>query len=120
MGRKYDPIELFVSEGDRRSKTIPVDLQDRWVIRIMRFCAEEFEGATALGRGVGAWIGAKGIAWDRITVIEVWAKTSCRSYREGVWRLQGLLMKMGRALRQAAVGAIIGGELTIIPCEVMR
>ncbi|GEM_PF-6244613 len=55
MGPDYDRIERFVPEGDRRSKTTPVDLHDRWVIRLMRLCTELFGGATAYGRGVGAW-----------------------------------------------------------------
>ncbi len=113
MGPDYDRIELFVPEGDRRSKTIPVDLHDRWVIRILRFCAEELEGATALGRGVGAWMGSDGIAWDRVTVIEAWVHMRHRSYRAALARLRALLLAMGRALRQEAVGAIIGGKLVI-------
>ena len=65
-------------------------------------------------------MGASGIEWDRVTVIEVWVETSQPSHRERLRRLQALLLDMGRALRQEAVGAIIRGRLKIILCEVRR
>lgn len=66
-------LQVFVPEGDRASKTIPVDLQDRWVVRLLRRCADLFEGATSYGRGVGVWKDKRGrFHWDRVTVIESW------------------------------------------------
>ncbi|MEK7206050.1 MAG: hypothetical protein AAB254_11145 [candidate division NC10 bacterium] len=120
MGPDYDRIELFVPEGDRRSKTTPVDLHDRWVIRIMRTCTKLFGGATAYGRGVGAWESGKRIHWDRITVIEVWMRRSGREVQQKLDVLHEAMMAMGRALHQKAVACTIGPELYVIDCEVER
>jgi len=52
-------VLVFVPEGDRTSKTIPVDLQDKWTVRLLKLFARLFGGATAYGRGVGVWRSGK-------------------------------------------------------------
>ena len=118
MGPDYDRIELFVPEGDRRSKTTPVDLHDRWVIRLMRTCTKLFGRATAYGRGVGAWEAGRRIHWDRVTVMQVWLDRRKAGTSEALVQLQLEMGRMGRALRQLAVATIIKGRLVLIECEV--
>ena len=120
MGPDYDRIELFVPEGDRRSKTTTVDLHDRWVICLMRTCTKLFGGATAYGRGVGAWESAKRIHWDRITVIEVWMRRSVPQAQRNLDALQDAMVEMGCALHQEAVAITMRGRMWVIDCEVKR
>ena len=48
---------IFVPEGQRESTEVPVDLQDRWVTKLLGVCCDLFGGATSYGRGVGVWQG---------------------------------------------------------------
>ena len=118
MGPDYDRIELFVPEGDRRSKTTPVDLHDRWVIRLLRLCTELFGGATAYGRGVGAWKSGARLHWDRVTVIEVWMRRTGAEVQQKLHVLREAMVLMGRGLNQEAVACTIGNKMFIIDCEV--
>ena len=109
----FDRLELFVPEGDRESKTTPVDLHDRWVIRLMKTCGKLFTGATAFGRGVGVWTSGPRFYWDRVTVIEAWADTRKPDHARRIDAMIRALIKMGRALRQKVVGCVVGGELQL-------
>lgn len=109
----FDRLQLFVPEGDRESKTTPVDIHDRWVVRLLKTCGKLFGGATSYGRGVGVWTSGPHFHWDRVTVIEVWADASHRRHATRIRTLERELLKMGRALRQEAVGVIIDGKLKL-------
>jgi hypothetical protein len=87
-----------------------VDLQDRWTVRLLGLFAALFGGATAYGRGVGAWRDATGRThWDRVTVIEAWVDPALRRRMR---RLGRDLDRMRRDLRQKAVGCILDGVWT--------
>ncbi len=111
----FDRLELFVPDGDRESKTTPVDLHDRWVIRLMKTCGKLFTGATSFGRGVGVWTSGPRFYWDRVTVIEAWADTRKPDHGKRLRTMVRDLRNMGLALRQKAVACIINGELCIFP-----
>ena len=112
-GAVFDRLELFVPEGNRESKTTPVDLHDRWVIRLMETCGKLFTGATSFGRGVGVWTSGPRFYWDRVTVIEAWADTRKPDHARRIDAMIRALIKMGRALRQKVVGCVVGGELQL-------
>lgn len=106
-------LQVFVPEGDRVSNTIPVDLHDRWVVRLLDRCADLFEGATAYGRGVGVWKDRRGRKhWDRVTVIEAWINLPLPTLEHRVSLLWRDLEKMRVQLRQQAVGCILDGVWT--------
>ena len=107
-------IQVFVPEGDRTDKSIPVDLNDRWVIRLLEVCSELFGGATSYGRGVGVWEGSRARCWDRVTVVEAWFELSARRLSRRLTRLTRVLTAMGHALHQEAVAAMIGGEMLVL------
>ena len=107
-------VQVFIPEGGRSDKSIPVDLHDRWVIRLLGLCSELFGGATSYGRGVGVWEGSKARCWDRVTVVEAWYEPSAAVLPRRFTRLKGVLQSTGRALRQEAVAAMIGGEMLVI------
>lgn len=106
-------LQVFVPEGDRVSSTIPVDLHDRWVVRLLRRCADLFEGATAYGRGVGVWKDPRGRThWDRVTVIESWIDLSLPTLQRRIAALWRDIERMRVQLRQQAVGCILDGVWT--------
>ncbi len=107
-------IQVFIPEGDRTDKSIPVDLHDRWVIRLLATCSDLFGGATSYGRGVGVWDGVNGRCWDRVTVVEAWYDPNMPDLRARVCRLKRPLRAMGRALRQEAVAAMIENNFMVI------
>lgn len=110
----YHRLPVFVPEGDRTSKAVPVDLQDRWVIRLLDLFAELFGGATAYGRGVGVWRDGRGKAarthWDRVTVLESWIDPNLPALPRRMVRLLRELARMRTALRQKVVGCILDGR----------
>ena len=108
---RFDRIQLFVPEGDRASKTTPVDLHDRWVIRLLRACGRLFGGATSYGRGVGVWTEARWFYWDRVTVIEAWAHANHPRHVGRLHRLSREIHAMRRGLHQKAALCIINGRL---------
>lgn len=108
-------VQVFIPEGDRTDKSIPVDLEDRWVIRLLALCSDLFGGATSYGRGFGVWPGAHGRCWDRVTVIEAWYDPLVPRHASRILRLLRALVTMGRALHQQAIAAIIDGELIVLP-----
>ncbi len=116
----YDRLQLFVPEGDRESKTTPVDLHDRWVVRLLRTCGKLFGGATSYGRGVGVWTSGPRFHWDRVTVIEAWADVAHPRHGRRVDAVTRELLTMGRALRQDAVACVVNGELHIYPTGAKR
>ncbi len=102
---------VFVPEGDRTSKTIPVDLQDKWTIRVVMRCATLFEGATAYGRGVGAWHDPnRSLHWDRVTVVESWVDPETPRLRARFRQFLRVLEKMRVELRQQAIGCMLDGR----------
>ncbi len=107
----FDRIQLFVPEGDRRSKTTPVDLHDKWVIRMLRVTGRLFGGATSYGRGVGVWTGGRRFYWDRVTVVEIWADANHPRHLARLKRLGREIHAMRRGLRQRAALCIINGEM---------
>ncbi|MBI4617105.1 MAG: hypothetical protein HY720_26060 [Planctomycetes bacterium] len=111
---RFDRLQLFVPEGDRASKAIPVDLHDRWVVRLLSLCGDLFGGATSYGRGVGVWKSGRGKLWDRVTVVEVWAKRDVPDREKKMERLERRLREMGRALRQEAVAFAINEYLVFL------
>ncbi len=110
MSASRELVQIFVPEGNRAEQTMPVDLHDRWVIRLLALCGELFGGATCYGRGVGVWEGGRGLCWDRVTVIEAWYDPSMVDLVARANRLRRHLKAMGRALRQDAVAAMMGGR----------
>lgn len=108
-----DRLQLFIPEGDRESKTKPVDLHDRWVIRLLEVCGRFFGGATSYGRGVGVWTSGPHFYWDRVTVVEVWADPRKPGHAVRIRRLKRELEAMRRALRQEAVLYIINGTVML-------
>lgn len=111
---KYSQLYIFVPEGQRASTETPVDVQDRWVMKLLRLCSELFGGATAYGRGVGVWRPDTGknakTHWDRVTVIQAWIKPELPEKEERLTRLGRKLTEMRRDLRQEEVGCILNGE----------
>jgi hypothetical protein len=105
---------IFVPEGQRESASIPVDLQDRWVSRLMTECTHLFGGATAYGRGVGAWREGDApdapIHWDRVTVVECWIDPELRDWKRRLGVVAATLGEMGRELNQKAVACILNGR----------
>ncbi|MBI4613487.1 MAG: hypothetical protein HY720_07755 [Planctomycetes bacterium] len=112
---RFDRLELFVPEGDRKSKTTPVDLHDRWVVELLRICADLFGGGTAYGRGVGVWKGGRDTHWDRVTVIEVWLARGIPGRLGRFRELRSRLAQMGRELRQEVVAFVLEGYMYRIP-----
>lgn len=111
---EFDRLQLFVPEGDRLSKTMPVDLHDKWVVRLLRACGKLFGGATSYGRGVGVWTSGRWFYWDRVTVIEVWADPNHPRHAERLRLLSREVHAMRRGLRQRAALCIINGRLNYI------
>lgn len=111
----FDRLQLFVPDARLESKATPVDLHDRWVVLLMRTCANLFGGATSYGRGAGVWKSGDDYFWDRVTVGEAWADTRKADHAERVATLVREMRDMGLALRQEAVALIIAGELYIFP-----
>ncbi len=107
-------VQVFIPEGDRTDKSIPVDLHDRWVIRLLGVCTDLFGGATSYGRGAGAWDGPRGRCWDRVTVVEAWYDPLVPDFARRVRRLRRHLAAMGRALRQDVVAAILNREFIVV------
>lgn len=107
----FDRLQLFVPEGDRKSKTTPVDLHDKWVVRLLRACGKLFGGATSYGRGVGVWTSGRWFYWDRVTVIEVWADASHRLHRTRMQRLSREIRSMRRGLRQRVALCIVNARM---------
>ncbi len=114
----FDRLQLFVPDARLESKETPVDLHDRWVVRLMRTCADLFTGATSYGRGTGVWKSGEDYYWDRVTVVEAWADRSKPDHAQKVEALLDALAEMGRALKQRAVACIIEGELKVFEIEV--
>lgn len=107
----FDRLQLFVPEGDRESTSVPVDLQDRWAVRLLDRCADLFGGATCYGRGVGVWRDDRGTKhWDRVTVIEVWLDPLEPKLSARLDTLGRVLERMRRDLRQVVVGMMHNGE----------
>ncbi len=107
-------IIVFVPEGQRRTTEVPIDLQDKWVMKLLHLCSKLFGGATAYGRGVGVWIPRRmqnpKTHWDRVTVIECWVAPDTPEIKQRMKRLARDLKKMRQELRQKEVAAIIDGE----------
>ncbi|MBI5367267.1 MAG: hypothetical protein HZA54_09535 [Planctomycetes bacterium] len=88
-----------------------MDLQDRWVIRLLDLFAEMFGGATSYGRGVGAWRDGRGpTQWDRVTVVESWIDPTAPNLPRRFVRLLCALARMRVELRQKVVGCILDGR----------
>ncbi len=102
-------LMVFVPEGDRTSKREPVDVHDRWVLRIMRHLGRSFGGATAYGRGVGVWEWRDRLWWDRITVVESWIPPGCPDISRPMNGLCTLLARVCRDLNQDEVGCMLNG-----------
>ncbi len=113
----FDRLELFVPDARLVSKTTPVDLHDRWVIRLMRTCADLFGGATSHGRGTGVWKSGGEYYWDRVTVIEAWADRTKSDHPQRVKALLDALEEMGRALKQEAVAWVVEGRLVVVTIQ---
>lgn len=95
----------------------PVDLHDRWVVHLMRTCADLFGGATSYGRGTGVWKSGEDYHWDRVTVIEAWADRTKPDHMKRLDALVGEMMDMGRTLRQKAVAWVVNGGLEVLNVE---
>jgi len=126
VGVVFDRLQLFVPDARLESKTTPVDLHARWVVRLMRICADLFGGATSYGRGTGAWKSGEDHYWDRVTVVEAWADTKKRGHVHRLEALTTELTNMGQALRQKAVAYVVNGGLQVMdieesnPCRLSR
>lgn len=111
--RRTGQIIVFVPEGQRKTTEVPIDLQDKWVMKLLHLCSKLFGGATAYGRGIGVWMPARKrnpeTHWDRVTVIECWVDPDTSEIEQRVNRLARNLKKMRRELRQKEVAAIIDG-----------
>ena len=103
---------VFVPEGQRKSTEAPVDLQDRWVMRLLGLCCELFGGATSYGRGVGVWKDKRSdkVHWDRVTVVESWVDPGLRRKKGWRDRLAKALREMCRELHEEEVAYMIDGE----------
>ena len=113
----FDRLQLFVPDARLESNETPVDLHDRWVIRLMKTCADLFTGATSYGRGTGVWKSGRAYCWDRVTVVEAWADTRKPDHARRVQALVRELIRMGRALRQKAVAYVVNGGLVVLDVE---
>lgn len=110
--RPFHRLLAFVPEGDRTAKTVPVDLQDRWTLRLLRLLAGLFGGATAYGRGVRVWKHRGNLYWDRVTAIESWNDPATPGLRGRMQRLGRNLDRMRADLQQKAVGCNLDGVWT--------
>ncbi len=113
----FDRLQLFVPDARLESRETPVDLHDRWVIRLRRTCADLFTGATSYGRGTGVWKSGRAYYWDCVTVVEAWADTRKTDHAARVGALSRERIEMGRALRQKAVACVFNGALQVINIE---
>ena len=106
-------LTIFVPEGNREFDAIPVELHDRWTVRMLEFCTQQFGGATAYGRGIGLWLQGKKqkskAHWDRITVIESWVSPEV-DLDELIDTVTRKLQPMRRALKQEEVGFTVDGR----------
>ena len=116
---QHGQLLVFVPEGQRKSTEVPVDLQDRWVMKLLGLCSELFGGATAYGRGVGVWKDEQSgeTHWDRVTVVESWIDPALRRKKGWMNRLTRALEKMCGELRQKEVGCIINGRWMVVQKE---
>ena len=112
--RSSRQLMIFVPEGRRASTAIPVDLQDQWVVRLLRECAALFGGGTAYGCGVGVWTDGEAtdadVHWDRVTVVECWISPALRDWKGRLGSLMGLLHEMRCDLNEQVVACILNGE----------
>ncbi len=108
---------IFVPEGLRKSRQIPVDLHDKWVMKLLKMCAKSFGGATAYGRGVGAWKSGQKTYWDRITVLELWIDPSIKRLANRMDRLFSKLQVMCKDLNQDQIGVILNGNWKAVRSE---
>lgn len=109
----FDRLQVFVPEGDRESKTMPVDIHDRWDVRSLKTCGRPFGGATSYGCGVGARTSGQRFYWDSVTVIEMWTDPSHPRHPKRLDDLTRELLRMGHALSQETVGVLMGGKLKL-------
>lgn len=116
-GAVFDRLQLFVPDARLESKATPVDLHDRWVVRLMRTCADLFGGATSYGRGAGVWKSGEDYYWVRVTVVEAWADRTKPDHAQRITALLDALEEMGRSLRQEAVAWVIEGRLEVFEVE---
>ena len=119
---EHSQLLIFVPEGRRESTDVPVDLQDRWVMRLLGLCCELFGGATSYGRGVGVWKDVQGgrTHWDRVTVIESRFGSALRQKKGWMKRLTRVLEKMRKELRQKEVACIIDGKWVVLEGKNMK
>ncbi len=116
--RPHKRLLIFVPEGKRRVSTLPIDLHDRWVGMMLHLLSVLFGGATAYGRGVGAWkepraLGAR-IHFDRVTVIESWIDPGTRNLKGAHDQVVQVLREMCRDLHEQVVASMMDGVFQFV------
>ena len=111
--RPHKRMLIFVPEGKRAVTALPVELQDPWVTNLLRLLSRLFGGATAYGRGVGAWREGKSedaaVHFDRITVIESWIDPRDSKWEDKSRRVWAALLEMCQDLNEQAIGWMVDG-----------
>lgn len=109
---------VFVPEGSREPKALPVELHDRWVEILLRLFTELFKGATAYGRGIGAWREGddpkESPTFDRITVVETWISPVVGEPDARLTRVIDALAMMCEDLHEMEVACVLDGEFVIV------
>ena len=98
-------LVLFIPSVDRNSR--PID-QDEWVGNALDFLGSTFGGATAFPKARGVWRDDERggeLVFDEPVVVQCY--TSTRLIEREASNLRQLLISMGEATRQGAVGFVI-------------
>ena len=116
--RRSKRLVIFVPEGRRAVSTLPVELSDPWVSRLLDLLARLFGGATAYGRGVGAWREGTSedsiVHYDRITVIESWIDPREPEWEDKSKKVCESLARMCRDLEEQAIAWMVDGIFDLV------
>lgn len=115
--KPFKRLIIFVPEGKREPTALPVDLHDKWVAHMLDRLSHLFGGATAYGRGTGAWmegVGAEApVHYDRITVVEAWIAPGTKKLNERLDEVLDALEQMRESLREKVIGYALDGVLIL-------
>lgn len=116
--RRSKRLVIFVPEGKRAVSALPVELNDPWVGRLLEMLAREFGGATAYGRGVGAWREGESeesvVYYDRITVVESWIDPRDPKWEDRTGSVCKTIARMCGDLGEQAIAWMVDGVFDLV------
>lgn len=118
MKRKlFKRLMIFVPEGKREPTDLPVDLYDKWVSFLLKRLSHLFGGATAFGRGIGAWKEGEGadapVHFDRVTVVEALIAPKTKDLGKRLDDAIDAIEQMRESLREKVIGYALDGVLIL-------